>query len=247
MIKGLIRSLAKGVGLEVHRYVPARSYAAQLQTMLVAHGVDLILDVGANSGQFGSELRKHMGYKGRIVSFEPTLDAHNALISRANGDPNWIVAERCAIGAVEGLIDMNVSANSVSSSALPMLKSHEEAAPGSEYVSVERVPLHPLDVLAPSWLKDASSSFLKIDTQGFESEVIKGAAHTISQVNGLQLELSLTPLYAGQKLWLILIEEIVAMGFELWSIYPVFCDERTGQLLQIDATFFRQRVRSSEQ
>lgn len=239
MIKDFARYMAKSVGLELHRYIPARSAAAQLQAMLIFHKVDLILDVGANVGQFGLELRKHIGYRGRIVSFEPTAAAYNALLENADSDAKWFVEERCAIGATEGFIEINVSENSVSSSALPMLQSHINAAPNSGYISVERVPLCPLDSLSPKWLAAAETTLLKIDTQGFESEVLKGATETLNNVRGIQLELSLVPLYEGQKLMADLIEEIGEMGFELWGMYPAFCDEKSGRLLQVDAIFFR--------
>jgi FkbM family methyltransferase len=239
VLKEFVRTAAKQLGLELHRYIPVRSQAAQLEAMLRSHGVDLVLDVGANTGQFGRELRKHIGYAGRIVSFEPTSAAYLQLVANAAGDANWIVAERCAIGAAEGAIDINVSSNSVSSSALPMLESHVVAAPGSGYASVENVPLRTLDSLAPKWLREASCTLLKIDTQGFESEVLMGARQTLARVHGVQLELSLVPLYAGQKLLTELAAEITAHGFELWASYPTFCDERSGRLLQVDATFFR--------
>jgi FkbM family methyltransferase len=239
VLREFARIAARRLGLELHRYIPARSQAAQLQAMLAFHGIDLVLDVGANTGQFGRELRKHIGYRGRIVSFEPTSAAHRKLTATAAGDDRWIIAERCAIGAAEGSIDINVSANSVSSSALPMLNSHVDAAPGSGYTSVESVPMHTLDSLAPKWLADARCTLLKIDTQGFESEVLKGAAETLARVQGLQLELSLVPLYAGQMLLPEITAEITSLGFEPWASYPAFCDHRSGRLLQVDATFFR--------
>jgi FkbM family methyltransferase len=213
--------------------------------MLAFHGVDLVLDVGANTGQFGRELRKHIGYSGRIVSFEPTEAAHRKLVANAKGDPNWVIAERCAIGATEGVIDINVSANSVSSSVLPMLDSHVTAAPDSNYTAVEKVPLHALDSLAPRWLRESRCTLLKIDTQGFESEVLKGAKQTLSHVQGLQLELSLVPLYSGQVLLPELMDRITALGFELWASCPAFCDALSGRLLQVDATFFRASSRQT--
>jgi FkbM family methyltransferase len=241
MFKDVVRAMARSVGVEIHRYNPARSQSAQLKAMLGHHGVNLIFDVGANVGQFGSELRKHIGYRGRIVSFEPTREAHAALVRRAMSDADWTVAERLALGATEGSIDVNISANSVSSSVLSMLEAHAAAAPESEYTSVETVRLTTLDSVAPAYLSEDSVSFLKIDTQGYEAEVLEGASATLSRSVGLQLELSLKPLYGGQLLWSEMLERITAAGFELWAMVPVFADGRTGRLLQIDATFFRSR------
>ena len=71
--------------------------------------IDVVLDVGANTGQFAQALRAQ-GYHGHIVSFEPLSDAHAALVAAADSDPLWDVAERCAIGAQDGWAEINISA-----------------------------------------------------------------------------------------------------------------------------------------
>ena len=239
MLKGLARSVARRLGFDLQRFHPGSSHAAQLGAMLSWHGVNLILDVGANVGQYGLKLRSHVGYRGRIVSFEPMRSAHQALGRVAAKDGDWELAPRMAIGAKEGTISLNVSSNSVSSSLLPMLDAHANAAPASRYVDAELVPMAPLDSLASGYFREDSVVLLKIDTQGYEDEVLRGAVETLSRVVGVQLELSLVPLYAGQRLMPELMEEMTGRGFELWGISPAFADPRTGRMLQVDATFFR--------
>ena len=80
---------------------------------------------------------------------------------------------------------------------------------------------------------------MKIDTQGYEDRVLKGATELLNRTTGVQLELSLIPLYKGQLLYDEIIKKLEAIGFELWSINPVFTEPVTGRLLQVDATFFR--------
>jgi hypothetical protein len=82
---------------------------------------------------------------------------------------------------------------------------------------------------------------LKIDTQGYESEVLKGAPETLARVAGLQLELSLVPLYGGQKLMPEMLETVASLGFELWALVPNFLEPGTARMLQADATFFREK------
>jgi FkbM family methyltransferase len=239
VLRDIAKAFARSVGLEIRRFAPASSHAAQLKAMLEAHRVNLILDVGANVGQFGAELRRHVGFKGRLVSFEPMRQAHAVLKARAAGDGLWEVAPRAAIGARDGAIAINVSENSVSSSVLPMLEAHSKAAPGSRYSSTEEVPLTRLDVAANSYFANDSIAFLKIDTQGYEWEVLEGATETLRRVVGVQLEVSLIPLYDGQKLMPELVDEMNRRGFSLWAIAPAFADPGTGRLLQADATFFK--------
>jgi FkbM family methyltransferase len=240
MLRDVAKRLARMLGLEVRGFNPSSSQAAQMRTMLSSHGVNLIFDVGANVGQFGRELRWHVGYSGRIVSFEPMRAAHAALTKAAAGDRLWEVAPRAAIGAEHGSIAINVAANSVSSSVLPILAAHVSAAPMSRYSGSETVPMVPFDDVAPQYFTDNSIAFLKIDTQGYESQVLQGARQTLARVIGAQLELSLIPLYAGQQLMPDLIDYMQTMGFNLWGIAPTFAEADSGRMLQVDATFFRQ-------
>ena len=238
MLKHIVKLAVRGLGYEVRRFRPASSNDAQFGAMLQSHGINLVLDVGANIGQFGKTLRE-LGYRGRIVSFEPLSAEREQLLKSSKNDPLWEVAPQAAIGSEDGEIDIHMAANSQSSSALNMLDAHANAAPESRYIGSERVPMRRLDSLAPGYMRQDSISFLKVDTQGFEDRVLKGASGALDRITGLQLELSLVPLYEGQRLFDDLMGQVKASGFELWSISPVLVDPRTGRLLQVDATFFR--------
>jgi len=114
-----------------------------------------------------------------------------------------------------------------------------KAAPESSYIGTERSPLRRLDSIAANYLRPDSIPFIKIDTQGFEPQVLKGASELLKQTVGLQLELSLTPLYEGETVFTDMIAQLTLLGFEMWGFEPGFIDWRTGRLLQMDGTFFR--------
>lgn len=236
--KNIIKRAIHHFGFDLRRYRPDRSEAAQFMAMLSIHEVNLVLDVGANTGQFGQQLRL-AGYRGRIVSFEPLSTAHEKLVEASRNDPLWEVAPRAAIGNEDGGIEIHVAGNSVSSSVLDMLDAHVSAAPESRYVGSERVPLRRLDTLASDYLHPDSILFIKIDTQGYEDRVLQGASNLLEKAVGLQLELSFVPLYDGQRLYDEMVDQLKALGFELWGMSPVFVDPQSGRLLQVDATFFR--------
>lgn len=238
ILKRAVRRSFNRLGLDLIRLSPSTNPAFQLFKGLSHFGVTVVLDVGANTGQFGTSLRG-VGYAGRIVSFEPLSEAHAALVASARSDSRWKVHPRCAIGTEAGEITINIAGNSVSSSVLPMLASHSEAAAGSAYVGAERVPLLPLDDAAADYLTTADRSFVKIDTQGYEWQVLDGAEQTLAGAAGVLCELSLVPLYEGQKLWRDVIARLEAMGFTLWAIQKGFTDPRDGRTLQLDAIFFR--------
>ena len=238
MIKRIVRSALRRLGLDLRLYRPEFSDDARLMAMLSAHRVNLVLDVGANTGQFG-ELLRSAGYRGRIVSFEPLSAAREQLAVQSGNDPLWQVAPQMAIGAEDGDILIHIAGNSVSSSVLPMLNAHAIAAPESVYVGSERVPLRRLDAVADGYLSPDTVVFLKIDAQGYEDRVLRGAADLLQRAVGMQLEMSLVPLYEGQRLYVEMDAQLRASGFELWSITPAFVEPGNGRMLQVDATYFR--------
>jgi hypothetical protein len=82
--------------------------------------------------------------------------------------------------------------------------------------------------------------FLKIDVQGFEQEVLKGAQSIIKKAKGIEMEISIVPLYENQN-WLLpqVLDFMAQNGFELTSIIPAFTNNETGVVLQCNGIFFR--------
>lgn len=238
MLKSFLKRVIRSLGFDLRRFDPEHSDSAQFKQMLSTHGVNLILDVGANAGQYGQSLRD-LDFKGHIVSFEPLTEARKSLLRTSENDPMWDIAPQAAIGSEDGEVDIHIAGNSVSSSILDMLDAHSSAAPDSVYVGSERVPLRQLDTLAIEYFTTQSVAFLKIDTQGYEDKVLSGATKVLDNVVGLQLELSLLPLYKDQLLFQAMVERLGAMGFDLWSLTSPIIDSRNGRFLQIDATFFK--------
>jgi FkbM family methyltransferase len=238
IVTKLIKEIARSLGFEVARYRPSSSPQSQINKIFENEKINLIFDIGANEGQFASQARSN-GYQGKIVSFEPLSSASQKLHALANRDKDWIVHRRCAIGDHDGEIEINIAGNSVSSSILPMLKSHANAAVDSAYVSSEKVPIFCLDSIAHHYLEPSSNLFIKIDTQGYEWQVLDGACEILKQARGVLCELSLVPLYDGQRLWRDIIDRLESEGFMLWALQKGFTDPRTGQSLQMDGIFLR--------
>lgn len=202
--------------------------------------VDLVVDVGAGIGQYGTALRK-MGYTGRIVSFEPLPSARAKVEARAAEDPAWSVLPY-ALGESDGSTILHVAGNSGSSSILDMLDRHREAAPVSAYVGEERVPVRRLDGVLDQVLGSASRPFLKLDVQGYELAVLRGAGDRLSTFPAVQLELSTVPLYAGAPLRGEVEAFLAAAGYVLAGVKQGFSDPNTGQMLQLDGIFLRQDI-----
>lgn len=238
-MKDRIRAFLRRFGIDVVRY-PLHDPLARTAQLLEFYGIECVVDVGANDGGFATGIRQ-MGYAGRIVSFEPLSDPFESLKTKSLSDPRWD-AFKYAVGNVASDVKINVSGNrGLSSSLLPMLESHSDVAPKSRYVGTETVKQERLDVLLPDLGIDLSRrTYLKIDVQGYEHAVLEGCSGLLSsgQVVGLQLELSLIPLYAGAMSYREGLDFAESHGMTLMGLDPVFANPRTGQLLQADAVFF---------
>jgi FkbM family methyltransferase len=235
LIWKLRHALNRG-GLDVVPYNSARHPLARRSSLFAHYGIDLVIDVGANGGQYGRFLR-NIGYRGRILSLEPLSTAFGRLREAASGDDLWEV-RRTAVGDRIGVATLNVAANSESSSFLPMLPEHLAAYPNSRYQATEEVLMTTLkEVIAP--LARDDRIFVKVDTQGYERTVIEGAGAALDRVRGVQLEMSIVPLYTGETLLPELVKFMDAKGLTLMSVEPGAGNGTTGQLLQIDGLFFR--------
>ncbi|MEQ9485199.1 FkbM family methyltransferase [Coleofasciculus sp. F4-SAH-05] len=247
-MKNLIKQISRKFGFDIIKYYPSpleRSRAINLKNkgadmlkLLTFHEIDLVLDVGANVGQFATQLFT-IGYQGKIVSFEPLSSAYNQLLEASKNNQDWQVAERCAIGNKNGEIEINISENSESSSILSILPNHTDAAPKSAYIGSETTKIRKLSELVYNYVDQSKATLLKIDTQGYENDVLEGAKEIIPKLKGIHLELSLVPLYDGQILFDEMLDKLKNMGFSLYNLYPGFRDYRTGRLLQVMGTFFR--------
>jgi FkbM family methyltransferase len=237
MLKEMVRSLVHLSGYEIMSLDRAQGDRRCVAAILREQQINTVLDVGANTGQFAKWIRD-TGYGGKIVSFEPLGDAHQKLGQAAERDPHWIVAPRMALGSTPGKIDIHVAGNGVSSSILPMLATHTDAAPDSRYVKAQRVVLNRLDDVYS--LSREDRLLLKVDVQGYEKAVLDGSVRLLKNCRAVIIEMSLVPLYEGQPLAIDLWTHLMSVGFQACYFNPGFRDPRSGRMLQMDGVFVRQ-------
>jgi len=228
-IKSGVRQALRSVGYEIR---PIDAAFQELQRDLLRE-CDLVVDVGANVGQYMTSIRS-LGYGGPAVSFEPERDAFAALSAAAAADPLWDVRS-LALADHAGYATLHVSGNSVSSSLLPMRPAHLDAAPLSIPVGPQDVSLSTVD--AELAAAGGDRIWMKLDVQGMELPVLHGATETLTRTHVVQAELSLVPLYDGQTDYLELLGFLGGKGFVVAHILPGFRDRRTKRLLQFDALF----------
>lgn len=232
-----VKRIGRRFGVDIRRYRPDASMGVRRHKVILNSSIGLLLDVGANRGQYGSELRAN-GYGGKIISFEPLSEAFKQLRKVTEGDSSWHCVN-LAIGAEPAVTEMNVSANLVSSSLLPMATAHLRIAPDSNYLRKESVQVVRLDEFLSSEARQIDPIMLKIDAQGYEMEVLRGSAGILSRVQVIEAELSVVELYEGQPLAMEVWSFLEENQFQLVGVEPGFSDLVTGRMLQMDGLFVR--------
>jgi FkbM family methyltransferase len=236
-LRDRLRRLARRAGYEVRQHTPLRSFAAAREELMARRGVDVVLDVGANAGQYG-ELLRERGYRGRLVSLEPVAEAFAELERRARADGNWQAVQVAASDA-DGELTLNLTGDSRSSSALRRNERFADVA-GWEPKESRAVAARRLDGLVPELLRPDERAYLKLDVQGYERTVLAGAGAALDRFEAIELELSVSPLYEGQPPLVEMLPLLANCGFRPVSLEPILLDE-DGMLMELDGLFARAR------
>jgi FkbM family methyltransferase len=224
MVRGSVISLVRRLGFDVRRLHRVEELPNHLARILSSRPFELVVDVGAHVGQFGMLMRS-LGYTGDILSFEPVSATFSRLSAAAAFDKQW-VTQKVALGSEPGSMAINITARTTFSSFLPINSTGRSAF--GEMVAIkdtETVDVKTLDrVLAELSYDGARNIFLKLDTQGYDQEVIEGSAKTLPVVTALLSEVSVRPIYDGMVHWTDAISAYERLGFEVTGLFPVIRD-----------------------
>lgn len=227
---GFVRPLLRRAGVEVIAHEPRNFPHLRRAELLSNERVDVVLDVGASDGEWARGIRS-LGFRGRIISFEPLEDP-----PARDRDWDW---HRIALGDESRTAFFRVTANRQSSSLLPMAETHLRHAPESAEVGQIEVEVARLDELG--LVPRDCRAYLKLDVQGAELAVLRGAQDSLEFVRVVEAELSAVELYRGQAL----VEEVIAFlrsaGFDPIGVETSFRDRLSGDLLQANGFFRRRR------
>ena len=203
-----------------------------LAQRLNSYSKPLVLDVGANVGQFATDLYSY-GYTGQLISIEPSRSAYDKLNANCRKYPNWN-GHNIAFGDQDGSQILNVTANNgLSSSILEMNEVHVTEFPESHVVEKEEVKVQTLDSFLSANPELGEVSLLKMDVQGFEKYVILGAQGNISKIRHCLIEVSLLELYENEASLLEIINLLDSNNHKIIDIHRGI-KSKSGELLQID-------------
>ncbi len=242
----LVRRALERVGLPViprWRLVKLEQ-STHLRALFEMLGVDCVLDVGANIGQFHEFLRLHVGYDGAVVSFEPVQELFDGLRDAAQAERAWSV-HRLALGEEDGSAEIRVMAERTLSSLLPPNEEKLRAMGYEKYLRetalerTERIAVRRLDAIFDAVVPaGASRVFMKTDTQGYDMSVVRGASSCLDRLLALQVELPVREVYRGAPDYLRSLAELDSMGYELTGLFPVQRDA-TLRVVNLDAVLVR--------
>jgi FkbM family methyltransferase len=233
-VKKLTKSLFRLCGVDIKRIPRFEPY-----DWLKGKDIHTILDIGANTGQFASQLHRLLP-DATLYSFEPLKDCYEQLLKRMRHISNFR-AFPFALGDKSGKTQIHHNDFSPSSSLLPMEKLHKESFPYTKNVRIEEIEIRRLDEIIQE-LDIEDNLLIKIDVQGFEDKVIRGGENVISQAKVLIVETTFETLYDGQPLWKDIFGLLSNMGFSYMGNLSQMESPLDGSILQADSIFVKKLV-----
>jgi FkbM family methyltransferase len=231
----------RSFGYEVVPYPPSDWVRSRdsLQRLLTKLSIDCVFDVGANKGQFGDQLRD-IGYRGTILSFEPVQAHFQVLSARAAARPPW-KAFKYALGSQNHQAEINVNEDDVLSSFLSTTSGPTSTLPKNRVVARETVEVRRLDSIFQECMVGVTSShlYLKLDTQGFDLEALRGADGVLEKFLAAQSEVSFIPIYQSMPTSLETIKEFQSRGFDVVDFMPVTRASDNLLMMEMDCMFAR--------
>ena len=225
--------IRKGISLPKHEQLQKYAELLYLRKLLERLKIDVVLDVGANKGWYGEQLRS-IGFEGVIISFEPIPEDCKIIEAKSARDDKGIVINK-AVGDVRETKKLNIIEHGEQTVMSSLLKSVDIES--SKDIDVEIMRLDELDLASVSGLK-APRCFLKTDTQGFDMHVWRGTSNMREQIQGLQMEISVLPLYVDEPHFTDAVNTLEKDGMKIVSMNLVGRN-RKGYVVQFDCLMCR--------
>lgn len=244
-LKTWIRNTSRALGYDIVplRDMKDRDFAIHLGQLFRFLQIDCVFDVGANIGQYRDFLRDKVGFTGTIVSFEPVSRNVAILQQRSAEDPRWEIVGH-ALGSSRSSLPIHVMKSDQFSSFLTPDNTGVPDFDGlNEPEHIETVTVYPLDEVFPVLQQRLGfrRPYLKLDTQGFDLEVMQGGAATLRNVVAMQTEASIINIYEGMPGYMDTIRFLNERGFDISGLYPISRDPGM-RLIEFDCVMVNRAI-----
>ena len=242
----LHKSIAKIFGYELIKRKKNPSSSTHLINLINNNDIDLVLDVGANKGQFGLMLRKE-GYDGEIHSFEPVSNTFNLLNQACVDDNKWF-PNKTAMGKESGEETIHITKSSDLSSFLNPNDFGKDKYEKIKVTNTETVPINTIDSYLANNIDNYKNKniLLKMDTQGYDLNVFSGAINSLKNISCILSEISLIPIYSGMPHYLDSLKNYEQHGFIVTGLYPI-SRKKDLSVIEIDCFMLNTNIHSSPQ
>ena len=240
-LKPILR-LARRFGFYITRDPAWLAYEDLMVRVLSTLKINCVLDVGSCRGDFAKWLRR-IGYAGLIISFEPVAANFDVLEECRAEDTQW-QAHRMALGAAKGKAEIRVFTGTTFHSFLSPSEYGRARFPDKLRVErTELVPVERLDNILDQLVEDIEDPhiFLKVDTQGYDLEVIRGLGTKAGSISALQVEMAVKPIYNQvSNSYVDALSYLQQLGFQMSGMFPVSYSARDNiRVVEFDCVMCR--------
>lgn len=233
-LRKIIRDFLNQRGYEIIKVQKALTTVKQ-NNWLHRLGIETVIDVGANEGQFIGVITQTIAPK-RIYAFEPILACYQRLREHTKNLP--VTAFQVGLSDYNGSSEINISQNLVSSSILEIDNLHTTLYPESKYTKTETIKIARMDDVMKSE-PILGGLLIKIDVQGYEEKVLKGGRETVMRASAVIIESSFRQLYQEQWLFHQVYAFFADAGFVFFGLADQILSKSSGIPLFGDAIFIR--------
>lgn len=219
---------------------PHKNEEGKVVLTLKEHNIDTVIDIGANIGQTGERLRR-WGFEGDIYSVEPISSLQEPLLEASKNDPKWTILPPMVIGDSNKDIEFNVSDSKEMSSVLEPCDELIQALPKTTIIATETIPMKTLDTLYEELNLEGKRVFVKMDTQGYEMNILKGGQESLKKATGLRLEMSLFEIYKGETTMTDIMIYLQNKGYVPHLLWEVYFSRKLNRQLQVDGVFYKDK------
>lgn len=249
-LKMAMAKIARSFGYEVipTYQLPQAPLAHHLQELFARLEIDLVVDVGAHYGEYARFLRDAVGYAGPILSVEPIGENFKMLKRARESDRNW-AGVNIALGPDNTRMTINVTKDTqfasfkMPSQAGLLATGNAQMYANASVERTEEVEVLRLDELLTKHCAERPDAkiYLKLDTQGFDLQVIAGIGGWRNRILAMQSEISMMPLYEGMPPYTESVEVFGNLGFDVTGFFPVSRDEML-RVIEFDCTLVSRRI-----